>query len=283
MRLFFGLIILLICIISHASINIIDDVGCSVYLDKPATRIVSLTPHITEILFSIGAGDLIVGTVKQSNYPKEVINIPKIGSYTSFDIERILELHPDLVIASKDNPRSLVDTLSRFNIPVYIVDIRHLEEISKSMKKISRLVNNNKQSVSSVSFLSKKIDLLRGRYMKKKKVKVFFQIWEGPLVTTNGKSVINDVIELCGGENIFKDLLVNYPTINEEDVLNKNPEIIITSRPNSLKHWNKWPKLRAVRNHHVYFLSPDEIQRYSPRILQGAKKICRFLEKSRLS
>jgi iron complex transport system substrate-binding protein len=272
-----------------AAVAAIDDGGERIVLDAPAKRIVSLAPHITELLYEIGAGESIVATVDFSDYPPQAKKIPSIGRHNALDLERIVALQPDLVIAwQSGNPRHQVDTLRQLNLPVFFSEPRKLEDVAHTLERFGILTGHAAAGVSAKQAFNERYEKLKARYFSKRTVTVFYEIWNQPLTTINGEHIINEVIELCGGENVFKSLPVLAPIVSIEAVLKADPQVIIASgvdggAPPWLDHWQKWQGLRAVKQQHIYFINPDIIHRHTVRLLEGARQVCTLLERARAS
>lgn len=270
-------------------IRITDHTGRIVTLIKPATRVISLSPHLTEILFSIQAGDLIVGTVSYSNFPEQAKSIPQIGSYNAINFESALALKPDLVISwSSGNGPDMIEKFKALNIPIFVSDIHNIEDIPKLQEEIGIMTNKIVQANSAKQAFLLEYKRLKNNYKNKAPVTVFYQVWNEPLQTINGQHLISKVIDLCGGINVFSDAQAIAPILNIETMLAKNPEVIIASgmdeaRPEWLDEWREWPTLDAVKHNRLYFIPPDIIQRHSPRILLGAKMMCKHLDNARQS
>jgi len=273
-------------------LQIIDDFGRSLTLKTPARRIISLAPHITELLYAAGAGQYIVGTISHSDYPPEARNITPIGDYTGLDMEAIITLQPDLVIAwPSGNPQAQLQTLQTLGLRVFNAEPRRLEDIPRTIERLGQLAGTENQATDSAAAFRRRLQALRRQFQDLPPVRVFFQIWEQPLMTINGRHLISDVIQLCGGQNIFAALPTLTPRISIEAVIQANPQVIITSAeestdgggtPASLQHWRLWKDLDASRNNHLYAIDPEQISRQSPRILGGARLLCEDLQQVRM-
>ena len=269
------------------ALEVTDDTGQRVHLDKPARRIISLAPHITELLFAAGAGDAVVGTVSYSNYPPEATRLANVGSYASLNLEEIVALQPDLVVAWKSgNSSSQLERLSGLGLPVFYSEPRRLEDIASNLQRLGRLAASEHTADAAAVHFNTHYRRLKARYSQARPVRVFYEIWHQPLMTVSGKHLISQVIKLCGGRNIFADLTALAPTVNPEAVLAANPEVIIASgmaaqRPEWLDRWRNWPQIAAVKHRQLYFIPPDLIQRQTPRVLEGAERLCEQLEQAR--
>lgn len=269
------------------AVEAVDDHGRAVRLQGPARRIVSLAPHITENLFSAGAGQRVVGAVNHSDYPAAARAVRRVGGYDNFDIELILALQPDLVIAWKEgNPFHLVEKLERLGLTLYINEPQRLEDIARDIVRFGALTGAEDQARETARRFAAALSRLRARHARAEKISVFYQVWPKPLVTVTERQLIGSVIALCGGANIFADLKALTPQISQEAVLTRNPDAIITSgmgaaRPDWLDHWKRWSFLTAVAHDNLFFINPDLIQRYTVRILSGAQQVCEALQTAR--
>ncbi len=272
---------------AQAEIVVRDDAGLVLTLKQPARRIVSLAPFTTELLFAAGAGDHVVGVVEFSNYPAAARQLPRVGSYNNLDLEGIIRLKPDLIVAWRSGtPDKQIRKLRQLGYDIYLAEPRKIEDVPETLKRLGRLAGTDRAAGKQATAFQRQYRRLRQRYIDRPEVTVFYQIWDRPLMTVNGRHLISHVIRLCSGRNVFADLDVLAPRISIESVLTKNPEVIITggmgeARPQWLQAWRRWPQLRAVARKNLYFIHPDLLQRHSPRILLGAKKMCQFLEQAR--
>ena len=273
--------------IATASVSVIDDEKNKVELVEPAKKIISLAPHITESLFAAGAGGKIIGAVSYSDYPEVAKKIPRVGGYPSLDLEKIISLKPDLVISwSSGNNKKQVDKLRSFGITVFLSEPRYPKDIAKTIQRFGVLAGTNNVAVKAADDFLQHYQSLQKRFSNKKKVKVFYQIWNKPIMTISGGHLISEIIELCGGENVFANLKTLTPRISLESVLASKSEVIISggmgkARPEWVEEWKPWPELPAVKNGQLYFIDPALMQRVGPRILQGADKLCELLERAR--
>ncbi len=271
----------------QAEIVIEDDTGRELRLPGPAQRIVSLAPHVTEVLFAAGAGERVVGVVAYSDYPEAARALPQVGGYASIDMEAVAALRPDLVIGwASGNRAAHLDRLAALGIPVYLNEPRRLDDIARSLERFGRLAGTDATAQAAANDFRARRDVLAARHAARPAVRVFYQIWEQPLLTINGEHLISDAMRLCGGENVFDALAPLAPTVGTESVLAADPEVIVASgmgeaRPEWLDRWRRWPRLAAVGADNLYFIPPDLMQRHTPRILDGAQRLCDILEQAR--
>lgn len=273
---------------SQAQVSVVDDTGATIVLDHPARRIISLAPHVTEMLYAVKAGQFIVGAVDYSDYPEAAKKIPRVGGYDRLDIERILTLKPDLVIAwQSGNPESTIKQLKQLGLTVFLSEPRELEDVAANLEKLGQLAGNETQAVAVATKYRQQLGSLRQQYSTRDRVTVFYQIWDQPLMTINGQQLISKVIDLCGGENVFAKLPTLVPQVSIEAVLLANPEAIVSGgmaaqRPEWIAQWQRWPQLRAVQHGALISIPSDLIQRHSPRVLEGAQLLCTALDRVRL-
>lgn len=278
---------LLVSVAARAAIEVPDDAGNHVRLARPAQRIVSLAPHITELLFAVGAGDTLVGASEYSDYPPAARRLPRIGGGNGLDLEAILALRPDLVIAwGSGNPRGQVERLRQLGLPVFVSEPRVMTDIVSSLERFGELSGHEETAALAVDRFEAQRAQLARRYSGRRAVRVFFQIWDQPLMTVNGAHLISDVNRLCGGINVFADLTALAPQIGVESVLKRNPQAIVavgeqTDGAALQAYWQRWPELAAVREAHVYMLPRELLVRHTPRILQGAQRLCVMLDEVR--
>lgn len=270
-----------------AAVSVTDDSGQVVTLSRPAQRIVSLAPHLTEILFAVGAGSRVAGVVQYSDYPPQARTLPGIGGYQQFDLERVIGLKPDLIVAwqSGNNPGQ-IERLRKLGFPVYLSEPRRLTDVASSMERIGALAGGGEQAMRAVRDFRDRHSRLQARYARRSPVRTFYEVWNRPLMTVSDAHLIGDVMKLCGAENVFAGLPLLTPTISEEAVLVADPAVIIASgmdetRPQWLDDWRRWPRLKAVKDGHLHFVPPDILQRHSPRILEGAEQFCAQVDRAR--
>ncbi len=283
-------------LVLHASFNAVadapftltDDRGRSVRLNHFARRIISLSPNITELVFAAGAGDKLVGVSSYSDYPDVAKSIPGIGDSSSLDLERIVALKPDLVIAwNSGNKVADIDKLERLGLTVFITEATKLEDIPRLLRKIGKLAGTLAIAELAASAFEAELRKIKQRYRSRQQVEVLYLIWHRPLMTVSDNHIISDIINICGGINVFAAAPSLTLVISAESILGADPQIIISSMPlvspetGRRELWQRFPHIRAVRNNHLFFVHPDLIHRQTPRMLQAAKTVCEQLESAR--
>ncbi len=286
-RLLFSLCLLAAAAAAQAGIVVRDDAGRTVRLAAPARRIVSLAPHITENLYAAGAGSHIVGVSAYSDYPAAAKKLPRVGGAASLDLEAILALKPDLVIAwDSGNQAGQLAKLRALGLPLFVSRPLKVDDIATDIARFGELAGTSAVALPEARAVRARIAELRARYAQRPPVRTFYQIWDRPLITVNGEQLISDVMRLCGADNVFAGLPQLAPTVSIEAVLAADPEAIVASgadatRPQWLDGWKRWKDLTAVARGNLFFVPPDLISRPTPRILDGARLLCADMETAR--
>jgi len=270
-----------------STIKVTDDDGIEHRFDQPVMRIVSLMPHATELLFEVGAGDQVVGAVKYSDYPEAAKSIPRVGGYSALNIEAIVALEPDLLIAWPEGNRNReLERLKALGLPILVSDPREFKDIANALAVYGKITGKDKEARVALDGFNKKLKYLRDTYSKQKEVSVFYQVWNSPLMTQNGNTFISRAIELCGGNNIFSELPMTNPQVSIESILVQNPQVIVASgmgqaRPEWLDDWRQYTTLQAVQKNHLFHILPELFQRPTSRFLIGTEQLCQAMEQSR--
>lgn len=253
--------------------------------ERAAQRIVTLTPGLAELIYAVGAEQALVGTVEYSDYPQAAKRIPRVGDAFRVDLEKLLSLKPDLVLAwTSGTPATTVKQIQTLGLRVESIDALHLSEIGASLRRVGELTAHQAQAQQAAQAFDQGINALRAEYAGYNMLRVFVEVERQPLYTVNGKQVLSEVLQLCGGINVFADLDQLAPTIGVEAVLSSNPDVILAMDGTVAQveqDWQIWSQLNAVKNKHIYAVSPDTTTRATPRLLQGARDICQALQQAR--
>ncbi len=252
---------------------------------KAYQRIVSLAPSITEILFTLGLGDRGIGVTQHCNYPAEALSKTRVGSYIDLNIEKILSLKPDLVIATADgNEKGSVERLAGFGLPVLVTNPKNLNEVYETIETIGRVVKQENRAVGLVRSLKKRADRIIRACSPLPHPRVFLQINENPLITVGKDTFHNNLIQLAGGINLSGQETIKYPKYSLEQVLRLSPEVIlITSMERGVgaerkkERWQQWKQLPAVRQGRIHILNSDLLDRPSPRLIDGLEALARAI------
>ena len=272
---------------SSAAVAARDDLGSLVILNSPAERILSLAPDLTEILFHIGAGARLVGVDEYSNYPLEAKQITRVNNHAAANYELILALQPDLVVAwHSGNGEQMISRIRALGFPVFVTEVRKMDDIPGLYRRLGELVGNQKQAEARVAAFGQGLARLRLLYSTRPQVRIFYQIWHEPLITLNAEHILSDVMQLCGGTNIFAQAIPLVPYVNMEAIVAADPQVVILGASQENNHqglavWQQWPGISAVANEQIYVLPADLMQRHSMRILDGAELLCGYVEQAR--
>ena len=254
---------------------------CPALHAQPAERIITLTPHITELVYAIGAGDHIIATDDASDWPPQVKQLPHVANYQSINTEALLALKPDLVIVWGFSQKRLLASLERFKIPVLTLASNHLDDLPQELRLLGQKSGHVAESKQIASQIEDELQKLKNAYSNKPKVRLFYQVWPQPLMSVAKGSWIQDAITLCGGDNPFANMPIPYPQISEEAVVAANPQLIVGSDSAALTRWQKWPSLAAVQNHQLHRLQSPTLNRLTPRIIEGIHELCQKIDHSR--
>ena len=273
--------------VAHAAITVRDDAGNAVTVAQPAQRIISMSPHVTELLFAAGGGERIVGAINFSDYPEAAKKIPLVGDNSQIDIERVLALKPDLLVVwQSGNTARQLEQLRSLGIPMFYSEPRKLDEVADSLARFGRLMGSEKTARAAAAAFRAKIAALAARYAKRAPVTLLYQIWDKPLYTLNGQHIVSDALALCGGVNIFAALKVVAPSVSTEAVLAANPEVLIGGDQHDpddkgLNIWKPYKSMLAVQRGNLFSLHGELLTRAGPRMAEGTAELCEKLELAR--
>ncbi|MEO8441802.1 MAG: cobalamin-binding protein [Betaproteobacteria bacterium] len=272
-----------------AGISVVDDRGVRVTLAAPALNIVSLAPSITELVFAAGAGAKLTGVPRFSDYPAAARSIAQIGDASRIDLERVLSLKPDLVVAWKTgNHAADFERLERLGFVVFVAEPGTLAAIPRLLRAIAALAGTREPAQHAAAEFERGIAALDAQYRTRSPVRVFYEIWHQPLMTVSGQHLISDVIALCGGVNIFAATPALTPVVSLESVIAARPEVVLggssaTTPEEFIAPWLSDEHYAGLRNVHAMYVDPDYIQRQTPRVLRGARLVCEHLDTVRLT
>lgn len=269
-----------------AAVSVVDDSGKTVTLEAPARRIVSLAPHITEQLFAIGAGERIVGTTDYADFPPPAKQIIRVARAHSVDLESIARSRPDLIVTwGSGFPPATQAALGRLGVPVYVNEPGSLERIATSLERLGQLTGSE-TAPQVARELRRRVDALAARYAQRKLVRVFYQVWQQPLMTLSGRHVVSEALRLCGARNVFEDLGPIAPQVSVESVIAARPDLIATAEAGAedrgaLAGWQRFAQIPAVANRHLITLDADRINRHTPRLVDEVERLCEHIDRVR--
>jgi iron complex transport system substrate-binding protein len=261
-------------------ISLRDDSGARVRLPAPARRIVSLSPGSTELLFSAGAGGMLVGTSNYSDFPAAARLLPRVGDSAHIDAERIISLRPDLVVVWPHGAgQRQVGQLRRLGIPVYVSDPRTLEDLARTVETFGRIAGTQSVAMAVAGEFRRQLGRLRDAHLNAKPVRAFLQIADAPLMTVNDRHLIADVLHACGGSNVFGAAGALAPVVDPESILAAAPQAIVMVADDPQARawraaWLKRPGFAAVRSDALLAVSAESLARLTLRVAQGAVSLC---------
>jgi len=254
-----------------------DEIGRKVSIPHPPKRIVSMAPSITEILFTLGLDEEIVGVTDFCNHPEAALTKQRVGGFVNPSIEKIVSLKPDLILGIRDGNR--MDTIHRLNdlgFPVYVVDPTGFDGVVKTIENIGEVVRRREKSTEVIRRITKRKEVVVKLTRSLARPKVFFQLGFSPIVTVGRGTLGNDLIRLAGGRNISENESGSYPLYGVETILSKAPEVIILSSMDSkrdylnlTKMWQAWKELPAVKRNAIYVIDSNLVDRPTPRVVEG--------------
>jgi len=255
-------------------------------IENNSIRVITLSPHLAEMLFNLGALNTLVGVSAYTDFPEELKNLPNIGDAFVLDIEKITILEPDIILAwESGTPRNIVDELVNLGFKVKIIKSKTLEDIASSILLLGDVVGKKNEAKKIANEFKTGIKYLKDTFQKKKKLKVFFQIDEKPIFTIGGSHFISELINICGGINIFSDVKQTAPSISEESVVSRDPEVIfsrdLASNKMKLKIWEKFDNMSAIKLDNLFYLNARELERPTSGLVNAGKEICSKLEQAR--
>ncbi len=263
-------------------VQALDARGITVRLQQPARHIITLAPNLTELAFAAGAGERLVGVARFSDYPPEARKIPLVSDAVQFDIERMLTLRADLVLAWQGGtPTEAIARIERAGLQVFVAGAAGLDDIARNMTAIAHLAGTAAAGSIARAAFDADLRLLRARRSSGTPVRVFYEIWGRPLMTVNNAHLISEIIGLCGGINVFGDQRPLTPEVSREALLAARPDIVLgggsADTPAAFAaRWAAMPQPLNVLP--ARYLSPDLMQRPTPRILEGARQVCTYLD-----
>ena len=267
--------------------SVSDDLGRTVAVVRPPLRIVSLTPGATEMLFAAGAGAQLIATVQYSSEPAAARAVPRIGDVAAIDLERLVALRPQVVIAwpAGGNPAQRAK-IAALGIPLYQQQVARLSDLPGSLRRLGVLAGTAAVAESAATALEARLAALERTYGAATAVgprpTVLLQVWNRPIYTVGGRHLMSDALELCGARNLFADLTEPGPIVDTEAVIARNPDIILAAAPRGVgaagvADWQRFPSLAAVRHHRVVAFENQALSRLGPSVLDATEELCRTI------
>ncbi len=253
--------------------------------DHSVLRIVTLAPHLAELVFAVGAGDLVVGVSAYTNHPPEAAALPVVGDAFSLDQERLAMLEPDLLLVwASGTPAHVTEELRSRGYRVEVIRTRGLDDVAAALLRIGELTDRVEQAELAAGRFRAGLERLSARHRDARPIRVFYQVSQRPLYTVNGQHYVSQLIETCGGRNVFAGLGELAPMVSVEAVLSEDPEVMLASSdnpPDVFAVWQRWPDLAANRYGNFFFLPADQVGRATPGLLEAGERLCATLDRAR--
>lgn len=276
----FWLCLLLVTSVQASEIRVADDDGQLLEFTRPPQRIISLAPHLTELLFAVGAGAQVVGADTASTYPDAAKALPRVGDYSRVNFERVLALKPDLVIVWRGGTRAAdIHGLEKLGVPVMHAQAVRLSDVARLLRLLGQVSGHAQEGEAAAEDYSERLRALQVRDRQKPPLRVFYQVWDRPLITVGGPHWISEALALCGARNVFAALRGASPVVSREAVLRSAPALIVSGRdaPDASRQWQRFVSLPAVKNRAFVRVNADLLHRPTPRLVDGVAELCAAL------
>lgn len=259
------------------AIRVVDDAGVTLEFAHAPRRIVSLTPHLTELLFAVGAGGQLVGVDSASDYPEAARTLPRVGDHGRVNLERVLALKPDLVLVWLGGNRPAdIHGLKKMQLPVLHTEATRLDDVGRLLRLVGQASGHSAQGEQAARQFGRRLAVLKREYARRQPAPVFYQVWDRPLMTVGGRHWISEALEVCGARNIFADLRALSPVVSREAVLRRAPALIISGddAPDMHLQWLPYAELPAVKKRAFVRIDADRLHRPTPRLIDGISALC---------
>ena len=268
------------------ALHIVDDGGHALDLAQPARRIVTLAPHLTELAFAAGAGANVVAVGRFSDFPPEALKRPVISDAFTVDYEALARLKPDLLLVwGSGTPERTKNKLRELGWPMYEIEIRDVPGLVQTLRNLGRLAGTPEVADARAGAIQADWTSLRATYAGRHPVRVFFQLWDAPLMTLSGQHIISSAITACGGRNVFADVPTLTATVSWEVAVQRDPELIVTGggagAPSRPGRWAGFTQVSATRHGEFARIDGDLIARSGPRFVDGARALCEAIDRAR--
>jgi iron complex transport system substrate-binding protein/vitamin B12 transport system substrate-binding protein len=251
-------------------------------------RVITLAPHITELVYAAGAGESIVATVDSSDYPPAALGLPRVGDGLNVNVERALALRPSMVIAWQPSGGAitLAPTLAALHIPLLYSEPRALDDIPAEVRRMGELLGTPEVAQAAAQALDMRIAALRQRYAGRSPVRLFLELGPEPIYTIGSDPLLNDVLQTCGAENLYAKSRVAAPQVSTESLLVQQPDVVIVSTVDPARleaRTRAWSALglRAAREQRIHGIDPDQLFRPGPRLIDAAETLCSLIDMAR--
>ncbi len=270
-------------------LTIVDDLGREVNIERLPQRIISLAPSNTEILFALGLEDRIVGVTQFCNYPEAAKDKPRVAGYSTPDIEKVVSLEPDLILAESIHEKTALSAMESVGLTVIVMSAKSLDTVLQDITLVGQITGKSKAAAQLVDEMRNRIEAITAKtesLAPEQRPRVLYVIWHDPIWTMGSETFSNDLIQKAGGENIFADDFKKSRVVSLEAVIDRNPQVIIVSGMgatkdliyNSIKTHPRLSTVEAMINGRVYQVDGDLVERPGPRIVDGLEQVAKFIQ-----
>jgi len=266
-----------------AAVSVPDDTGHTVTLRSAPTRIISLAPGATEMLFAAGAGKQVIATVEYSDEPAAAKQVPRIGDVVAIDMEKFVALRPEVAVVwpGGGNPAQ-IEEIGRLGIPVYRQQVNSLADLPGSLRRLGALAGTSATAEQAARGIEVRLQTLAHAHESGRHPSVLLEIWNHPIYTVGGTHLMSDMLKLCGARNVFGDLRDLAPAVDIEAVVARNPDIIVAAAPPGagkewLADWKRFTTLRAVRSDNLIIVEDQRLTRLGPSAVDATEALCKVL------
>lgn len=251
-----------------------------------AQRIVTLAPHLAELVCAVGACDQLVGVVKYTDYPAQAAALPLVGDAVNLNLEQLVALKPDLVLAWEGGTSiQTIERVHKLGVPVETIAVRRLRDIGNALYRVGQLTGTSTAAGFASNMFYRRLEQIRNEHWKKSKLKVMYQIETDPVYTVSSRSPIHEAIDICGGINVFAGLKGIAPTVGLESVVAANPDAVVFAEQDDVTRirafWARWPQTKVQMTGTLYPVNANLLARQSPRLLDGVEQLCARLDDAR--
>ena len=267
---------------------VIDDSDRQVCVENTSLKIISLAPGSTELLFAAGAGQQVVAVDLHSDFPPEVMNLPRVGGFPNVNVESVVSFKPDLVVVwTGGNSQSVTRQLEALKIKTFHINARDFAGIERNIRQLGQIAGSESVANKAADTFIQRLAALKERYQGQTQLSVFIDVWRDPPMSIGGGQVITDVIKVCGGRNLFEEVAQPTVQVNLEQLIIDNPDVIISfdrlgsgseTYKDMMEYWQRWENMSAVKHHQLFSVPINSIARSTPRILDGTEIICKHLQ-----
>lgn len=270
-------------------LTVTDQMGREVLIAKRPERIISLSPSNTEIIFALELDEELVGVTTFCEYPEAALAKEKVGGFSDPSLEKIISMEPDVVFVTSLH-QELVEQLEGLQIPSVVLDPGNMEEMLESIILVGKASGVEERAIALTDDLRARIkavtDKIEG-FPEDQKPRVYYEIFNSPMITAGPNTFVDDIIRLAGGINIAADAQQSYPEYSQEMIVSKDPQIMFYSHHGTSQESIEdilarpgWESIEAIREKRVFYIDEDIVQLATPRLVEGLEAVAKLLQEN---